>query len=87
MKPVCNATPLIHLSRIGRLELLRELYTQVLVPNAVADEVAHRSTVELDAGLASDWLKRVAPRDRERVERLDLVVFINDLEVTKILYD
>lgn len=66
MKPVCNATPLIHLSRIGRLELLRELYAQVLVPNAVADEVARRPSVELDAGFAADWLKRVTPRGRDR---------------------
>ena len=56
-----NATPLIHLSRIGRLELLRELYAEVVVPDAVATEVSGYLAPELDAGFTSGWLKRVNP--------------------------
>src|SRR5437868_8214910 len=37
---VCNASPLIALERIGRLELLRHLFGPVLVPPAVVRETA-----------------------------------------------
>ena len=33
------------------MELLRELFAEVLVPNAVADEIARHPAVVLDAGL------------------------------------
>ncbi|MEI7894178.1 MAG: hypothetical protein WCI05_13880 [Myxococcales bacterium] len=36
---VADAGPLIHLSAIGQLELLRRLSPQVLVPRAVLEEV------------------------------------------------
>lgn len=44
---------MIHLSRIGRLNLLRELYGEILVPNAVVDEVARYVAEDLDAGTHS----------------------------------
>jgi predicted nucleic acid-binding protein len=36
---VCNSTPLIALSRIGKLELLREYFSEVYIPCEVYDEV------------------------------------------------
>ena len=38
LKVVCNSSPLIHLARIGELELLRDLFEEVLVPEAVYRE-------------------------------------------------
>jgi predicted nucleic acid-binding protein len=35
---VCNSSPLIHLARIGELEILRDLFEEVLVPEAVYRE-------------------------------------------------
>lgn len=35
---LCNAGPLITLGKLNRLELLAELYGQVLIPCAVYDE-------------------------------------------------
>ncbi len=38
-KVIANATPLIVLSHIGHLAILRSVYTQVVVPCAVYREV------------------------------------------------
>ena len=38
-KIVCNASPLIFLSKIGRLDLLNNLFSEVLVPDGVWGEV------------------------------------------------
>ena len=35
MKIVSNASPLINLARIGKLGILRELYGELIVPEAV----------------------------------------------------
>ena len=39
MMLIANATPLIYLHRIGQLELLYQLFTQVTIPEAVAREL------------------------------------------------
>ena len=39
MKVVTNSTPLIALSKINRLELLREVYSTVYIPEEVYTEV------------------------------------------------
>ncbi len=35
MKVVSNSSPLVNLSRIGRLSILRSLYGEILIPEAV----------------------------------------------------
>lgn len=62
---------MIHLSRIGQVDLLRGLYAEILIPDVVADEVARHVSDELDAALASGWLRRVTPADRARVEEIE----------------
>ncbi len=42
MTTVCNSTPLIALSRIGKLKLLREYFSEVYIPQEVYDEVVTR---------------------------------------------
>lgn len=42
MKVVSNTSPLIHLARIGRLDLLETLYGELLIPQAVWEEVVVR---------------------------------------------
>ena len=37
---ICNTSALKYLHQLGRLELLRELYGRVTVPDAVAADVA-----------------------------------------------
>ena len=39
MRVVCNTSPLILLAKIGRLDLLAQLYEEVIIPASVMDEV------------------------------------------------
>jgi uncharacterized protein len=36
---VCNATPLINFAAINRLDILKSIFNQVLIPQAVYNEV------------------------------------------------
>lgn len=50
---VSNSGPLIHLARIGRLELLKELFGEVVIPHEVKLEVVDRGK---DEGAADAFL-------------------------------
>lgn len=63
MPAVSNSSPLILLAAIGRLELLRDIYGEILVPPAV-----WRETVSLGPGRPGsaelqnvDWIRLLAP--------------------------
>lgn len=64
---VADASPLIYLSALGRLELLRALYVRVLVPRTVFDEVVVVGQGEMGSGevAAATWIevREVADRD------------------------
>jgi predicted nucleic acid-binding protein len=49
-KVVCNSSPLIHLTRIGELEILREIFKEVLIPEAVYREVVIEGRDREDVG-------------------------------------
>ncbi len=75
MRAVANAGPLIHLSWIDRLDLLPALFTDVLVPQAVQDEVLRaeasvRGLVALREAFAAGWLEVRAVADRAAVAAL-----------------
>lgn len=53
------------------MDVLHELYTEILVPSAVLDEVVRDPSVALDAAFASGWLKRVTASNRERVYQVE----------------
>jgi hypothetical protein len=46
---VCNAGPLITLAKISRLHLLRDLFGQITIPQAVYDEVVLRGSGRVGA--------------------------------------
>jgi len=77
MKPVVvsNSTPLIALASIGRFPVLRELFTQVHIPQAVLSEVADdkkRRTGSREISAAS-WIQTV------QVENIASVDFLRAL--------
>jgi predicted nucleic acid-binding protein len=69
---VSNASPLIALAKIGRLDLLPELFESIIVPQAVYDEVvtsgAERPGV-LEIRQAS-WIKTRSITDQSKVSYL-----------------
>ena len=42
-KVIVNSTPIIALSKAGRLHLLKELYGQISIPTAVKEEVTRKN--------------------------------------------
>ncbi len=60
MSVVSNASPLINLARIGQLELLRELYDEIHIPDAVWQEVVVAGAGLTGAELVAnaEWIKR-----------------------------
>jgi len=58
-KVIVNSTPIISLCHIGRLSLLKDLYCEVLIPEAVFLEINAKcdsvAKIELDKSL--DWIR------------------------------
>ncbi|WP_258085103.1 DUF3368 domain-containing protein [Thermococcus thermotolerans] len=62
---VSNSTPLIHLAKMGRLELLREFFGEVLIPEAVHRECVIEGKGSRDSEIIekADWIKVVDIKD------------------------
>jgi len=69
---VSNSSVLINLALIGRLELLRELYTELTIPEAVWHEVVVEGAGQAGADTVKDatWIKTIAVTNKELVRAL-----------------
>ena len=59
---VADSSPLIHLSKIGRLELLRKVYGTILIPRGVWEEVVTEGqgrpgASEVEKGVEEGWIR------------------------------
>ena len=91
MLVVSDTSPILNLSAIGRLDLLRELYTEIVIPPAVHAEFL------VNAGQPRpSWCIVVPPRDQTAVARLrqeldpgeaEAIVLAGELHVDLILMD
>lgn len=72
MKIVSNASPLINLARIGQLELLHQLYGQLLIPEAVWREVVVDGAGQpgAEAVEAATWIETQAATNKQLVQAL-----------------
>ncbi|MCL4532115.1 MAG: DUF3368 domain-containing protein [Actinobacteria bacterium] len=75
MRAVSNAGPIIHLSWIGYLNLLSQLFDEILVPIAVRDEILRPApevpgVPEIHAAFQAGWLAVRAVTDLTRAEQL-----------------
>ncbi|MBI4493478.1 MAG: DUF3368 domain-containing protein [Chloroflexi bacterium] len=59
MAAISNSSPLILFARTGRLDLLREVFTEILIPSAVRDEVVGEGTGRPGAAevAGASWIK------------------------------
>ena len=71
-KIVSNATPLIYLAKVGKLDLLESLYEQVLIPEEVEKEVVEEG-------------KRIGQKDAFLIEKKICDGWINVLKVNKLI--
>ena len=83
MKVVVNATPLIALASINQLKLLQQLFDEVIVPNAVYQEVViggakRTGAVELKQ---ADWIQIQAVTVNSPLDSLLLGLDAGELEV------
>jgi uncharacterized protein len=69
---VADSSPLIALCRIGKLELLREIFGQLVVPDAVWQEVvaSHPGKVGVAEVEAAAWISQQSVKDRLLVNLL-----------------
>ena len=68
-KVIVNSTPIIALSKVGLLQLLREMYGEVTIPQAVYDEVTRKNDVAKKEIINSPWIhrERVADNSARRM--------------------
>ena len=72
MTIVSNASPLIALARIGQLDLLHQLYNDIIIPEAVWHEVVEEGTNQPGAEVVSSaaWIVQRAVTNRPLVQAL-----------------
>ena len=68
MSIVSNASPLINLARIGKLDLLYQLYGKLIVPSAVWQEVVIEGAGQpgADDVKAATWIRTQTVTNRAR---------------------
>ena len=72
IKVVTNSTPLIELSKIKQLNLLREVYGAILDPDEVYIEVSVNGTGKLGAAKikAAEWIHCQSVADKDQISIL-----------------
>ena len=79
---IVNSTPLIALGRINRLDLLREVFGCIAIPQAVYDEIMKKTdrASELLAS-APGWIKVIQIRNEESKLRFPFALHDGEIEV------
>ena len=71
---VSNTSPIFYLSTIGQLDLLRQLYAEIVIPTAVFNEITHVGNTDVSARVVPtlSWMKTQSATNQ---------VFVNTLRV------
>ena len=95
-KVVSNTTPIISLLKLNRLDLLKQLYTQIYIPVAVYHEIEAGKTKEFYKDLSKiNWIKIIEIKDKQAIKYfLDLdsgeaeaIILATDLDADLIVLD
>lgn len=96
LKVVSNTTPIISLLKLNRLDLLKDLYSQIYIPNAVYQEIEAGKTKGYYKDLAKiSWVNIVEINDEHAIKYfldLDLgeaeaIVLATELKADLIIID
>lgn len=63
-KIIVNSTPLIILGKIDELEILKNLYGEIIIPQAVFEEVTSKNDFAREKILKSSWIKILEVQDK-----------------------
>src|SRR3989344_2607135 len=61
---ISNTSPLIFFSKINKLNILKELFTTITIPNAVKEEILAKDkpgTLAIEKAIEEKWIKIVNP--------------------------
>ena len=83
MRVVVNATPLVALALLDRLELLRQMFDEILVPTTVYEEVVVKGAGRpgADAVGQADWLRVLSPEAASTIEPMLLGLDAGEMDV------
>ena len=95
---VSNTSPIFYLSTIGHLDLLRQLYNEIVIPTAVFNEIANVGNADASAKIVPtfSWIKTQSATDREFVSTLkadldpgeaEAIALAVELNVDRLLID
>ena len=79
-KVIVNSTPIIGLADIGQLDLLRQVYDQITIPQAVYDEIITPS-VKGQVDENNDWIIVVQIRDTSQKRMYRAKLHAGEVEV------
>lgn len=69
LKIVSNTTPIISLLKLGRLDILKELYAEINIPFAVYEEIEAGRNKEYYKDLAQiDWINIIKIQDKQALK-------------------
>lgn len=75
MKTVSNTTPIISLSSIGKIEILKELFQEIIIPLAVYEEIKAKQSYgfnEVDSNFIKVHPIQNTSQEKSLLEQLDI---------------
>jgi len=79
---VCDSSSLIALTRINSLEILRKIFTEIFIPNAVYEDLTIKGVGKAGASQVetANWIKKQNAGDKELVKKLNTVLHLGESE-------
>lgn len=87
IRAVCDSSPIIGLSKIGKLDLLWTIFDEVMIPEAVFEEIVHgnvvqfTSAIELEKAVLEKKISVFTVENQSMVEQLQGRLHRGEVEV------
>ena len=79
---VSDTSPISALLKCNRVELLQQLFSQVVIPQKVFEEllVLEKSGIEVRSKLTTSWIRILSPKNNLKVEEFSAIVDAGEAE-------